>query len=353
MVKYAHPQKLPVKLDPTKFYQELTEAAWELGNLNGLQTNLPEPKILVAPLLTKEATVSSKIEGTQSTVSDVLQFEATGVPKYDDTKEVVNYKKAMLAVIEVLKEGRPINLNVIKTLHQVLLEGTRGEKYRGEFRKEAVWIGEEGAPIEKASYIPPEAILVPEYMKNLEEYILGNSEHPLIKAGIIHYQFEAIHPFQDGNGRIGRLLIPLYLYWKKILFQPILYISGYFERHRDEYIRYLNDVDKTLKYENWLKFFFVSIKNQAKETQKLIEKIISLRDEVRNRVEKIKSPYKERVIETIFTKPILKSKDIAIEEVTARRLLNGFVKTGILKSIKIEKVKGKVYLFLDLIRVLS
>lgn len=352
MVKYHRPQKLPIKLNPEKFYSELTESALELGNLNGLQKNLPNPEILIAPLLVKEATVSSKIEGTQSTVADVLEYEATGIPKYPDTREVLNYKKAMLMAIEELK-NHPLNLHFIKTLHQILLEGTRGEKGRGEFRKEIVWIGDKNTPIEKASYIPPEPFLVEEYMENLEKYILENNEHPLIKAGIIHYQFEAIHPFKDGNGRIGRLLIPLYLYWKKVLFQPILYISGYFEKNRKEYIAKLNEVDKTQEYERWLKFFFVSVKNQAKETQRLIYEILELKKKIEKISEKIKSPYVYRVISTMFSKPIFKSKDVKIEEPTARRLLRKFVKIGILKTRQIKGIKGKVYVFGDLIKLLS
>jgi Fic family protein len=137
MIRYHHPLKLPVKLNYSKFYSELTDAALELGNLNGLQKNLPNPEILIAPLLVKEATISSKIEGTQSTVKDVLKYEATGELKHFDTKEVSNYKKAMLMAIRELKV-RPLNLHFIKTLHQILLEGTRGEKYRCEFRKEIV-----------------------------------------------------------------------------------------------------------------------------------------------------------------------------------------------------------------------
>lgn len=353
MIKHHRPSKLPVEINPTEFYKELTEAALELGNLNGLQNNLPNPTILIAPLITKEATVSSKIEGTQSTVSDVFEFEATGLPKYADTKEVANYKKAMLLATNEIDNGLPITLNLIRATHQILLEGTRGEQYRGKFRENIVWVGVENATIDKADYIPPEPILVQEYMENLEKYLLENKEHPLIKIGITHYQFEAIHPFNDGNGRIGRLLIPLYLYWKKILFQPILYISGYFEKYRNEYINHLKKVDKTGKYEEWLRFFFISLKNQAKETQRLIYKILHLREQIKEKTEKMKSPYTDKVLETMFSKPIFKSKDLHIEEPTARRLLSKFVGMGILKSFAIKGVKGKIYLFPDLIDILS
>jgi Fic family protein len=352
-MKPYHPPKLPVKLDPGKFYLELAKASLELGNLNGLCQNLPNPSLLIAPLLTKEATISSKIEGTRSTVSDVLKFEATGIPKYDDTIEVSNYKKAMMMAIEGLK-NRKLDLSFIKTLHQILLENTRGHNTRGKFREKQVWIGTKGAKIEEATYIPPEPFLVQEYMENLEDYILSeNYEDPLVKIAIIHYQFEAIHPFEDGNGRIGRLLIPLYLYWKKILSLPILYISGYFEKNRDEYIDKLNYVDRTQEYEEWIRFFLVSIINQSKQTQELIYKILELKNKIEEKIKVIKSPYKQEVLSLIFSKPIFQRVDLKINKRTAIRLIKEFVSFNILEELKIPKIKGKVYVFKDLVKILS
>jgi Fic family protein len=352
-MKPYHPPKLPVKLDPGKFYLELANASLELGNLNGLCQNLPNPSLLIAPLLTKEATVSSKIEGTRSTVSDVLKFEATGIPKYDDTIEVSNYKKAMMMAIDGLK-NRKLDLNFIKTLHQILLENTRGHNTRGKFREKQVWIGAKGAKIEEATYIPPEPFLVQEYMENLEDYILSeNYEHPLVKIAIIHYQFEAVHPFEDGNGRIGRLLIPLYLYWKKILNLPILYISGYFEKNRNEYIDKLNYIDRTQKYEEWIKFFLFSIINQSKQTQELIYKILDLKKEIEEKMEKIKSPYKQKIINLILAKPIFKSSDLKLPRNTSNRLLKELDSLDIVKSMKLKNVRGKVYVFKELVKVLS
>lgn len=259
MNKPSLPQKLPVKLDYSQFAKELADASFELGKLDGLQRDLPNPSLLIAPLTTKEATVSSKIEGTKSTVSDVYLYEATKEGKYEDTIEVYNYKRAMLWAIDALKE-RKFNIAFIKDLHSILLEKSRGEQYRGKFRDVQVFIGKEGDTIENAIYVPPQSILIQEYMENLEDYILKNDENPLLKAAIIHYQFEAIHPFQDGNGRIGRLIIPLYLYQKGLLYQPILFLSGYFEKNRKEYVSSLHFVDVYQKYEEWVKFFLVSVK---------------------------------------------------------------------------------------------
>ncbi|MFZ5365737.1 MAG: Fic family protein [Patescibacteria group bacterium] len=354
MIEPHHPPKLLAKYNFSTLSNELASASFELGRLDGLQRSLPNPQILISPLLIKEATISSRIEGTRSTISDVLKYEATGEIKHPDTVEVSNYKKAMVMAIEQLK-NTPIDLSFIKGLHQILLENTRGHKTRGNFRKEQVWIGKEGEPIEKATYIPLEALLIQDYMENLEEYLLGDGEHPLIKVGILHYQFEAIHPFQDGNGRIGRLLIPLYLFWKKLLFQPTLYISGYFDKRRDRYIDALNQVDKTGEYERWLKFFLISVKNQAKETQNLISKINTLMKEVENLTGHLKSPYTYKIVNFMFRMPIFKVRDVSksskIEERTIRRLLTKFSELDVVKIVRFKN--RRIYIFEKLIKLLS
>lgn len=356
------PTKLPIKIDKSSFTNELAEACFELGELNGLHRNIPEPSLLIAPLTTKEATISSKIEGTRSTVRDVMLFEAGAAPKYDDTLEVVNYKRAMYWAMNALKE-RGFNLSFIKELHSLLLKDTRGHDKRGEFRKEQVFIGKEGDTIETATYVPPEPILVPEYMENLESYISENGENPLVKAAVIHYQFEAIHPFSDGNGRIGRIIIPLYLYQKKMLFQPILYLSGYFERHRNLYIGALHQVDETKKLEGWIKFFLIAIKEQAKETQTLIKKINDLKDEVMKKSELMRSPYAHKAVDFFFQRPIFRSPQLikkigAKSRMTSLRLLDVFKKSGVVVELTGKDVKrtfpgrGRLFVFSKLLDLL-
>jgi Fic family protein len=354
-VKPALPKKLPVEVDVGKFATELAEASFELGKLDGLQRDLPNSSLLIAPLTTKEATVSSKIEGTRSTVSDVFLYEAIEQSKYDDTIEVVNYKKAMIWAMEELKR-RKLNTYFIKELHSILLKQARGEKFRSKFRETQVFIGEKGATIEKATYIPPEAILVPEYMANLEEYLLNNKENPLIKSAIIHYQFEAIHPFQDGNGRIGRLLVPLYLYQEKLLYQPILFLSGYFDKHRNKYIEMLHLVDTEQKYEEWIKFFLISVKEQSKETQRLIYGIKNLINEVKMKTNPIKSLYIPRTIDFIFKKPVFSaselSKNINANRVTTLRLIKKLEDIKIISSFVPPKKKRKIFIFKELVNLL-
>jgi Fic family protein len=356
-MKPSKPAVLPVKLDYSVFAKEWAEASFALGRLDESQKKLPNPNLLVAPMVTKEATISSKIEGTRSTLSDVMLFEAGEEAKYSDTQEVVNYRRATFWAIDALNK-RDFNLPLIKELHNMLLRGVRGEKYNcGKFRNNQVWIGKKGERIDKATYVPVDPLLVLDYMENLENYLLNNVENPLLKAGIIHYQFEAIHPFSDGNGRIGRLIIPLFLHKNGMLFQPILYLSGYFEEHRSEYIEALHDVDVTQKYENWLKLFLGAVKEQAGETQRTIDDIMLLRREIEIKTELIKSPYMGKVLDFIFNMPIFSTSDITkslgFGRATALRLIKNLEELNIIIQYKdaVSK-KKKVFLFPRLINKL-
>jgi Fic family protein len=353
-MKPYNPPKLPIELDSNLFTKELGEASVELGRLDGQQKTFQNPSLLIAPLITKEATASSRIEGTRTTVSEVFLYESGEKTENPETIEVFNYRRAMLWAMEALK-NRNFNLSFIKELHNMLLEETRGHEKRGKFREEMVFIGEKGATIEQATYIPPEPVFIPEYMKNLEQYILSNTEDLLMKVAIIHYQFEAIHPFSDGNGRIGRLLIPLYLYQKGLLIQPILYLSGYLNKYKDNYINSLHVVDETQRYEKWIKFFLVSVKEQAKETQSLIQAIRNLESQAHYKVETIKSFYKTNVINFIFRRPIFKSKELTNElnchRSTTLRLIKKFVNLEILKPLSLGRRKN-AFIFPALIKLL-
>lgn len=307
-IAHHHPGKLQevsMRLDYNLFSQEMSSALYELGKVEGLQRKLHNPNLLISPLTTKEATVSSKIEGTQSTISDVYMYEASGRPKYDDTPQVLNYRTAMNNAVTELRKGRPLSAHLIKSLHHTLLDGVRFKGSLGEFRQDKVWIAEKkGDPPEKAIYTPPEHFLVAGYMDELIHYIENSTDNALIKAGLVHYQFEAVHPFDDGNGRIGRLLIPLILNYQHSLTQPILYISGYFDAHRDEYLESLHDVDKNGTYESWLKFFFISVTAQLKLTQDLISEIYGWYDKVRESFKVTKSPYLIPFLDFIFISPV-------------------------------------------------
>ena len=224
-----------LKLEP--FIKKIVEANRGIALFDGILQGLPNPDILLAPLTTNEAVLSSRIEGTQATFEDVLQEEAGITPKNisdslkSDIIEVLNYKKALIYGTEEVK-NRPLSLSLMKELHKILLTGVRGRfRLLGEFRKTQNWIGTSGTPIEKARYIPPDPIILPEHLEYWEDFLKTN-DYPdkIVQLGLLHAQFEILHPFEDGNGRIGRLIIPLFLYWKGLISRPSFYLSEYLEK---------------------------------------------------------------------------------------------------------------------------
>lgn len=358
-VKHHHPEKLSIdglSVDYNQFSKELQDAQYALGRLEEAQQKLGNASLLIAPLTAKEAEVSSKIEGTQTTASEMFVFEAGGEAQHSDARQVANYKRATNFAMVQLKKGRPINSHLLKTLQQMLLGGVRHEGQLGDFRNKAVWIAEKrGDPIEKAIYVPPEHFLVHEYADNLLEYIEKGNESALIKAGVVHYQFEAVHPFEDGNGRIGRLLIPLVLCQRQKLSEPILYVSGYFEAHREEYLDALHGVDQTGKFEPWLAFFLKSVSQQLKDTQSLVENIQELHSDLIARFDNTKSPYIHKFVDLLFKKPVFTTEDvngIGASPLTITRILKLFIKEGVIKELPFRFGHFKLYRFESLLRLL-
>ncbi len=361
-INYHNLEKLNLEgltLDYNEFAINLSAAEYALGLLEGSQKKLQNPSLLISPLSAKEAAVSSKIEGTQSTVSDVFLHEAGGETKHPDIKEVINYRRAMsLATCKPYGSER-LTISMMKELHKILLTNTRHSGALGNFRSKDVWIAEKvGDPIEKAIYIPPHHTQVQGYIENLLGYINNGKENSLIKTGIAHYQFEAVHPFEDGNGRIGRLIIPLILFYKNRLTTPLLYVSGYMETHRDEYIRCLHDVDKTGKIEPWLSFFFKCVSEQLKETQIMIEGIYSLYDNIKSNFEQNKSPYLVPFLDFIFANPFFTAaqatKEIkASSNLTVKRLIKTFQQKNILTDTEKLLNRSKLYTFEAMLKVLK
>lgn len=345
MIKHHHPKHLPPEIDIRKISKELAKANYALGLLEGSQGKLKNSTHLIAPLIAKEAEVSSKIEGTQSTSSDIYVYDAGGKPKYSDTPVVSNYRSAMSAAVRSLESGAPLSIHLIKSLHTQLLEGIKYKGILGNFRDCPVWIAaKDGDSIEKAIYIPPEHFHVNSYAENLLEYALNFDDISLIKAGVAHYQFEAVHPFEDGNGRVGRLLIPLMLFQQGELSVPIVYISGYFESRPDEYRQALRTVDKTGEYEEWLRFYLRAISNQAYVTISLIEKISDLNAGLRQKYSINKSPNIARVIDYLFESPVFTlprlMKDLNLPRATAIRLVSQLEQDKVL--IQLNDQRGKL-----------
>lgn len=357
------PPKLPPKIDYTNLIKEIGQAHNNLGKLSGLLINIPNPGLLTTPLLTKEAVLSSRIEGTQATLDDVFKYEAEEKTSEEgeiekDVREIINYRKAMSLAIDELK-NRPIGENLIKKIHFHLLSSLRGaNKDRGNLRRIQVYIGAPGTPIEEASYTPTPITEIPSLLSNWESYINSEQEKdPLIQMGIAHYQFEAIHPFMDGNGRIGRLLIPLFLYQRKLLSYPLLYISEFFEKNRKDYYALLKRVSEEENWENWIRFFLTALTDQSLKTKVTVLEIIALHNNLKNKIAAINSAYAINLLDVIFTNPIisfasvkkrLKTKSYQ----TIYNLLTKFIKIGILKEVSGRK-RNRIYVFQQLLNILK
>ncbi|TAL62806.1 MAG: Fic family protein [Bacteroidetes bacterium] len=350
------PNKLPfqVKMDG-KLQSLLSRADMALGRLDSVAEFLPAIDFFIFMYVRKEATISSQIEGTQATFVDVLKKEAKieDGETHKDVDEIINYINAMTYGLKRLTEF-PLSLRLIKEIHSQLLSGVRGE-YRtpGEFRTSQNWIG--GPTIETAIFVPPPASEVISLMGDLEEYMHSLLSTPvLIKIGLIHAQFETIHPFLDGNGRIGRLLITFYLCQQKILHKPLLYLSDYFKANRQTYYDRLNNYRTKDAIENWLEFFLQGIIETSQKAVETARKIISLREHGLKTISKFgRSTEKALMIyDHLFLSSLLKVKDV--EKITnltnpaALSLVDKFEKSGILRELTGFK-RNRVFSFADYI----
>jgi len=225
-------------------------------------------QILLSPLTLREAVLSSRIEGTQASLTEVLQHEAgEKLPERTerDIKEIINYRHALFAGERLLKK-KPISLNVIKELHAILLEGARGhDRARGEFRRIQNWIGAPGSTIETATFVPPDVPHMKDALDLWEKYIHSDEKDPLVQLALVHAQFEIIHPFLDGNGRIGRMLVPLFLNEKEVLSKPVFYLSSYVDANRQIYYELLNGITSKGYWQSWVEFFLNAVIEQSRE----------------------------------------------------------------------------------------
>jgi len=339
----------------------LSEADRALARLDGITTVLPNPELFVAMYVKKEALLSSQIEGTQASLEGVLKFEANLTPSEDinEIREVINYIKALDYGINKLKE-LPMSNRFIKEIHRILVTGTRGtHKTPGEFRKTQNWIGPIGANLNEATFVPPPPNIVPESMSDLEKFTHRKDDiPPLIKIALIHSQFETIHPFLDGNGRVGRLLITFYLYWKGILSRPLLYLSFYFKKHRNEYYDWLMKVRLDGDWERWLKFFLKGVIEVSKEAADTAREIIELKDKLITRLyeNSISSMYAVKLIDLLFEMPLISATDISqrfsVSTVTASKLIDKFRNAGILTETS-GKQRYRKYLFKDYVEIIK
>jgi len=278
------PPDPPIKFD-TNLENAHRRAENALHKLDGVIEVLPEPNLFVMMYIRLEAVLSSRIEGTQSTLQDVLGAEVKlfRTEYKSDVYEVINYIAAMQLGIEKVKDG-PINTSLIKDIHRVLLKDIRGSRLDpGEFRSTQNWIGPEGCSIYEASFVPPPPNQVVQHMCALDRFVNTRGDLPLlVKIGLIHAQFESIHPFRDGNGRVGRLIVTLMLYQNRVLQHPVLYLSWYFNIHRLEYYQKLQEVQNTGNWENWLVFFLGAVETVSKQAISTVKSILAMRERDRH-----------------------------------------------------------------------
>jgi Fic family protein len=314
---------------------------------------IPNIDLFISMHVVKEATQSSKIEGTKTSIEDaLLSKEDVNIEKRDDWEEVQNYITALNSAIKNL-EKLPFSSRLIKETHQILLKGVRGKhKLPGEYRSSQNWI--EGATLNDAIFIPPVHTSINEYMGDLEKFAHNREYYfpDLLKVALIHYQFETIHPFLDGNGRVGRLMITLYLVEKEILKKPILYLSDFFERNRSLYYDNLTRVREKNDITQWFKFFLVGVIETAKSSIQTFDKILKLQKEVENKIQTLgsRSNKAQTIINYLFQRPIIevqKTKELTgLSLPSAYKILDKLEKLEIIEEITGAK-RGKLYLFSD------
>ena len=308
------PQSLPIKeIEWEPLIPHIGKANRSLAGYNGVLYGVPNPSVLLSPLTTQEAVMSSRIEGTQATLGDVLKFEAGEEPQQEsrrlDIQEIINYRRALKQAENELKT-RPFNLNLLLALHATLLNSVRGRnKGRGRFRTTQNWIGADNCPIEQADFVPPEPMYLMNHLDNWEKYYHSTRPDPLVQLAVLHGQFEIIHPFVDGNGRIGRILIPIFLYEKKVLSSPMFYLSNYLEEHRDEYVARLRDLGQSRgAWNRWIEFFLIALDEQAKANTAKARAIMKLYEELKVQVIQLThSQFAVPLLDTLFKQPIAQS----------------------------------------------
>lgn len=357
------PKKLPLtSLQWSSFIRLIGQANAANARYDGILQGIINPDILLSPLTTQEAVLSSRIEGTQATIEEVLEFEAAPeieTARYEDIQEIINYRKSMHLAIEELKK-RPISLNMILNMHSVLLNSVRGyNKGRGRFRTIQNWIGTPGTPIESATFIPPEPQHLMEHLSNLEKYIHYDEEDRLVQLAIIHAQFEMIHPFVDGNGRLGRILVPLFLYEKGLLGSPMFYISSYLEENRTAYYDKLRGISENDDWSGWIRFFLTAVIEQAKNNSKKAKAILTLYERMKTKVTRLtRSQFSIQTLDELFNRPVFKTTDFArrtgISMASTKRILNFLKNNHILVQVRPGKGKqAAILMFKELINIVE
>lgn len=353
----------PKNIDWEKLIPHIGRANAALARFDGLLAGIPNSNVLLAPLVTQEAVLSSKIEGTVVTLAEVLEYEADlkskiSDVKRDDFREVINYRNAITFATEQI-QSRPFSLHLLRETHDLLMQGVRGEdKAPGSFRNKQNWIGSPKSTIDQAKFIP----VGPQYLSTkmdewIEFYHKKDILDPLVQLAIVHLEFEALHPFLDGNGRIGRILIPIFLFEREILGKPNFYMSGYLESQRDNYIEEMREVSNSRDWTNWCKFFLEGITRQAIENQKKAESIFDLYQEMNDQIATLtRSQFSGRVVDFLISFPIFTGIQFSdftnCSSSTGARIIDILCNKDILTKLrKSEGRKANIYIFPRLLSI--
>lgn len=355
------PHPLPPQLTLSwDLVHRLSEADRALSELAGVARTLPNPHLLIGPFIRREAVLSSRIEGTQASLSDLFFFEASGTvdPKAPDVREVSNYVKAMEYGLARLKKF-PVSLRLFRELHERLMIGVRGDHLTpGEFRRSQNWIGPAGCTLTEATYVPPPPDAMADALGSLEQYLHTPSPLPLLlRLAAIHYQFEAIHPFLDGNGRIGRLLITLLLCGEEALPAPLLYLSAYFERHRNEYYRLLLAVSQAGRWDEWIAFFLNGVAEQSKDAISRSEQLLNLWQSYRATLQSARSSALQlQLVDELFSYPAITigqaAKRLKVTQRSAQLNVEKLVRKGMLRE-GTGKRRNRVFVAPDIVKIIE
>lgn len=357
---WAHiPDTLPpaIEWDPP-LVAALSEADRLIGRLAGEGGRLPNPHLLIRPFVRREAVLSSKIEGTQATLGELLAAEAGAVVERSpaDLREVGNYVVALEYGVKRLKD-LPLSLRLVKELHARLMTGVREDRARpGDFRDIQNWIGPPGLGIGRATYVPPPPNQVMSCLDALEKFLHDRSLPPLVQVALVHYQFEAIHPFRDGNGRVGRLLITLFLIKRGVLPTPLLYLSAFFEASRSDYYERLQGVHARGEWEAWLAYFLAGVASQSKDALSRATRINALLTKWRDRTTDTGLPAAVRLLDLLAENPFCTARGAAarlkVAFTTAQRAMARLEALRVLKQVN-EAKRDRVYCATDLLKILE
>ncbi len=353
------PNPLPPEIEWTdRLIRSLSDADRLIGQLSGEGKKLPNPHLLLRPFIKREAVLSSRIEGTQATLGELLANDAGAAVERspEDLREVGNYVKALDYGIKRLKT-LPLSLRLVREVHKKLMEGVRGNQSApGEFRKIQNWIGPAGCTLQNATYIPPSPELLMDCLGNWEKFLHVQTIPPLLQAGLLHYQFEAIHPFLDANGRVGRLLIILFLIERDTLTSPMLYISAFFEVTRNEYYSRLLAVSQENQWNPWLEYFLNGVARMSEDVLSRAEKISNLLEGWKKIVSNEKPKILPDVIDLLAENPFWSTKKISehlnVAFTTAQRAINVLIERKIISQENTAQ-RDRVFCANDIMEILD